>query len=61
MFCFLGKTVYLQCITLPGVQLMGTVKLNAWSGELKGRIKPAMDYAIPSGDVFVFNPGPSCY
>ena len=45
----------------PGVQLMGTVKLNAWSGEGEGRIKLAMDYAIPSGEVFVFNPGPSCY
>ena len=37
---------------------MGTVKLNAWSGEGEGRIKPAMDYAIPSGDVLSLILGP---
>lgn len=42
----------------PGVQLMGTVKLNAWSGEGVGRIFPAMDYGIPSGDVLSLILGP---
>ena len=42
----------------PGVQLMGTVKLNALSVEGDGRIYPAMDYTIPSGDVLSFILGP---
>ena len=58
VFCFLGKTVHLQCITLPTCTFNGYCQINAWSGEGDGRINPAMHYAIPSGDVLSLILGP---